>query len=384
MISCLGTFSWTISIPTSQRRCGCSSVEQKATIVQTNGRGSFRNLVRRLTQGLHPGCYSSDGLRQSNLRLLLWIDGPVFLQLGKDFPAQNATSLTSEEARVWLNGLINQERTAGTVRGTWLNAAKTIWGWALEQRLVTENPFLGIRLPRQRRTSMRESKAFRAEEATSILSASLGVNDAGRKSAAAKRWIPWLCAYTGARSGEIAQLRGSDVIERDGVRAVRITPDAGTVKSRQTRLVPLHEHLIEQGFLSFVEQSGKGPLFYNERNKGRDSDDPTNPRKPRYVKARELVAAWVRELGVDDCELQPNHAWRHTFKHWMKRGVVRATISLARPFDLSRRCRFDRRDIPRGALVNWPAPGSEDTELGVLMEPEVRHGETEVYAGVQA
>ena len=32
----------------------------------------------------------------------------------------------------------------------------------------------------------------------------------------------------------------------------------------------------------------------------------------------------------------------------------------------------------------WPAPGSEDTELGVLMEPEVGHGEAEVYTGVQA
>jgi hypothetical protein len=32
----------------------------------------------------------------------------------------------------------------------------------------------------------------------------------------------------------------------------------------------------------------------------------------------------------------------------------------------------------------WPAPGSEDTELGVLMELEVGHGETEVYPGVQA
>jgi ABC-type cobalamin/Fe3+-siderophores transport system ATPase subunit len=34
--------------------------------------------------------------------------------------------------------------------------------------------------------------------------------------------------------------------------------------------------------------------------------------------------------------------------------------------------------------ASWPAPGSEDTELGVLMEPEVRHGASEVYAGVQA
>ena len=35
-------------------------------------------------------------------------------------------------------------------------------------------------------------------------------------------------------------------------------------------------------------------------------------------------------------------------------------------------------------FVHWPAPGSEDTELGVLMEPEVGHGETEVYPRVQA
>jgi Cdc6-like AAA superfamily ATPase len=34
--------------------------------------------------------------------------------------------------------------------------------------------------------------------------------------------------------------------------------------------------------------------------------------------------------------------------------------------------------------VLWPAPGSTDTELGVLMEPEVRHGATEIYTRVQA
>ena len=33
---------------------------------------------------------------------------------------------------------------------------------------------------------------------------------------------------------------------------------------------------------------------------------------------------------------------------------------------------------------SWAAAGSEDTELGVNMEPEVCHGTTEVYARVQA
>jgi hypothetical protein len=32
----------------------------------------------------------------------------------------------------------------------------------------------------------------------------------------------------------------------------------------------------------------------------------------------------------------------------------------------------------------WPAPGFTDTELGVLMEPGVDHGEAEVYARIQA
>jgi hypothetical protein len=45
-------------------------------------------------------------------------------------------------------------------------------------------------------------------------------------------------------------------------------------------------------------------------------------------------------------------------------------------------CEHLKRDDPN--LTKWPAPGSEDTELGVLMELEVGHGETEVYPGVQA
>ena len=32
----------------------------------------------------------------------------------------------------------------------------------------------------------------------------------------------------------------------------------------------------------------------------------------------------------------------------------------------------------RQELTKWSAPGSEDTEFGVLMEPEVPHGEAEI------
>ncbi|MBN8956063.1 MAG: hypothetical protein J0H17_05690 [Rhizobiales bacterium] len=44
----------------------------------------------------------------------------------------------------------------------------------------------------------------------------------------------------------------------------------------------------------------------------------------------------------------------------------------------------DFQELADEAFSDWPAPGSEDTELGVLMELEVGHGEASVYAGVQA
>jgi hypothetical protein len=50
-------------------------------------------------------------------------------------------------------------------------------------------------------------------------------------------------------------------------------------------------------------------------------------------------------------------------------------LSLVAYFDMPFRRGFE-------ATAIWPAPGFTDTELGVLMEPEVCHGATEVYAGV--
>jgi integrase len=93
-----------------------------------------------------------------------------------------------------------------------------------------------------------------------------------------------------------------------------MTPDAGTQKIRQSRSVPLHSHLIEQGFLTFAKSVGRGPLFYNPHKGAPEAPALSDPRKPRYVKAREHLAQWVRELGITDPDVQPNHAWRHTFK----------------------------------------------------------------------
>ncbi|MGO8922547.1 MAG: tyrosine-type recombinase/integrase [Xanthobacteraceae bacterium] len=238
----------------------------------------------------------------------------VFLKLQADFPNTSAAALLPEQAHEWAKGLINTERTAVTVRDVWVNASRVVFAWAIGAKLVARNPFTGWRITVPKKSSTRETKAFTESEISTILKAAMKI-EVRSKMDAAKRWCPWLAAYTGARMGELTQLRGSDVFEHDGIWAIKISPEAGSVKNRKSRTVPLHEHLIKQGFVEFVKASGKGPLFYNEAKAKVTADiDPTNPKRPRAVKARERVASWVREIGISDPELQPNHAWRHTFK----------------------------------------------------------------------
>jgi integrase len=237
----------------------------------------------------------------------------VFLRLRSDFPSTNASALLPEQMQAWANELIDSRRTAGTVANIWVRAARTVFAWAIDEKLISRNPFTGWRVKVPKKIKTRETAAFTNDEIGMVLSATLAVQ-LRSKGDAAKRWCPWLAAYSGARMGELTQLRAVDIIEQDGIHAMKISPEAGTTKTGKARTVPLHEHLIEQGFLAFVKANGKGPLFYNEPTQPAAPDDPTNPRKPRYVKAREQVAAWVRGLGVNDPELSPNHAWRHTFK----------------------------------------------------------------------
>lgn len=237
----------------------------------------------------------------------------VFLRLQSDFPNSSAAALLPEQMQEWANRLIEPDRSAGTVSEIWVRAARTVFSWAIDERLILHNPFTGWRVKVPKKVRTRETKSFTDDEVKTILSAAIRV-ELGSRTDAAKRWCPWLAAYSGARMGELTQLRGVDIVERDGIHAMKISPEAGTTKTGRARTVPLHEHLIEQGFLALVLANGNGPLFYSEGKQPKGPIDPTNPRKHRYVKAREHVAAWVRKLGVDDPELSPNHAWRHTFK----------------------------------------------------------------------
>lgn len=230
----------------------------------------------------------------------------------------DALRVTRDDVAAWRDHLIKtpgrygKERKPVTVRDKYLTALKGTLNWAVEERLVPANVAAEVVVRVPRAVKLR-SPDYTMDEATSILQATLlpPSSHMPATTARARRWVPWLCAYSGARVGELAQLRAEDITLHDGVWMMNITPDAGSVKTREARLVPIHDHVIEQGFLEEVKKLPSGSMFYDPANRRSPDDDEAN-RHSKKVGQR--LSDWVRnDVGITDKAIKPNHAWRHLF-----------------------------------------------------------------------
>ncbi|WP_454701520.1 tyrosine-type recombinase/integrase [Agrobacterium burrii] len=196
-----------------------------------------------------------------------------------------------------------------TLKGSDLTAFESVFDWAVSNRKLPSNPASGVTVKMGKKVKLRE-RDFTDDEAAAILRGANAV-DLGPtprnslKTRLAKRWVPWLCAYSGSRLGELVQLRKEDFREEEGAWIMRVTPEAGTVKGKEFRDVPLHPHLVAMGFVEMV-QTAKGGYLFMDIKEGSTFRGVWQSKKNR-------LAEFAREY-VKDPNVAPNHGWRHTFK----------------------------------------------------------------------
>jgi len=319
-----------------------------------DGKLSFGDLIEMWRQGMAPA--------QSTLASY----STVFEKLAQVIGHSDARRLTEDEVEQYKQARLSQEKprkvSPQTVKGIDVPAIRSVMQWAIDEKHVQgPNPAANVKVRVPRKKALRVGKPRRNEpdagtgftdaEAKSILRVATNYTPKSRrekaKTAAAKRWIPWLLAYSGARIGEMAQLRKEDVRRHPekGFWYVAVEPEAGTTKTADGWTVPLHSHLVDLGFVKFVQSSRQGHLFFDPKPEGQeDPDRPKLQLRPGYedrwadkrklkrkrkhartddprgilgplqgVKNRvaEMVRTVVKEKGVD-----PNHGWRHRFKPW--------------------------------------------------------------------
>jgi integrase len=226
-------------------------------------------------------------------------------------------AITEEDMFRWKDHRMKSGIDHGTIRRIDLAVPRSIFGWASKgKQHMPSNPVKDVTIAVRPKGKTRE-RGYTFVEAGQVLRATL-VDYGGRFSperAASRRWVPWLCAYSGARVNEVTQLLADDIYAEplpDGssVWVMKITPESGSVKTDIYRVVPLHPDIVEQGFLDYVRTRAGKPLFYDpSRARG------GNPAHRQSDKTGERLAEWIRtDVGLKDKRIMPNHAWRHRFR----------------------------------------------------------------------
>jgi integrase len=244
----------------------------------------------------------------------------VLNQLATFLGHDDAGRLTADDLVSWKLQMIEAGLHGKTIRDGKIAPVRAILRWAVDNRRLTSNPAERITVDVKVEAGTKK-RSFNDQEAATVLKA------ARREINPARRWVPWVCAYSGARLSEVCQLRKEDIVQIDQLWCMRLVPEAGSLKTANAeRTVPLHPALIEEGFLGFVETVRSGPLFAALR------PDKFGRRGGTGTKQ---LGRWVRSLGIVDERIQPNHSWRHRMRTLGRRyglapDIVDALVGHAR------------------------------------------------------
>jgi integrase len=182
-----------------------------------------------------------------------------------------------------------------------MRALQGLGSYAEGINVVTSNP---LKFKPFTVTDVTDRESFTDEDLTKLFKSAAWAN----RSKDYRTFIDWffrIGAYTGARIGEIAQLRAEDVFEHHGTWVFRLTfedEEGGRQsKTRRIKIVPVADQLIRWGFLKFVESRKGGQLFPNVKpNAAGNWSAAVSPK----------VSAVLRKAGFPKEYVA--HSWRHT------------------------------------------------------------------------
>jgi integrase len=232
-------------------------------------------------------------------------------RLIKHVSHEDPERLTRRDVVGWKDGLLEQGLSRKSVE-VHLTAVSTIFNHALaNERLTrTDCPTKGIRVAKKDDPADKR-RPFTEDEAAMVLKA------ARSETKGSMRWLPVLLAFTGARLDELCGASKGD-IRSDATITRELGPEAGwfirieptkdrSVKTgwKGARSVPLHQQVIDEGFLEYVQSLEDGPLF---------PDLSPDVWGSRAGTATKMLGRRLRALGIIDKRVVAGHSWRHRFK----------------------------------------------------------------------
>ncbi|MEY8241470.1 MAG: site-specific integrase [Cycloclasticus sp.] len=196
-----------------------------------------------------------------------------------------------------------------TIKGRLANLS-SYFTWLKQCQLVSLNPFEGVTIE----ADSQSYSPYSNDDLTVIFSSDLFKETYYRKRYGKKShwWLLVLGVYTGARIGELTQLRLQDITEEDGIHSISVTNEGegmGVKTSAGIRKFPVHPVLLELGFTEYLAEV---------KSAGHQIVLPGLPKKT--VKSGDSSSKWYNERYRKDflsasfkADKKVFHSFRHTF-----------------------------------------------------------------------
>jgi integrase len=206
-----------------------------------------------------------------------------FLRALNQFRGNNGehpiTEYTAQHARAFKDAILAGRKPDGSQHAFQTQqkkfvGVKTIFAYADKNELLDQNPFAKVTLDRPKRAIETARQEWDHDQLRALFGSPVYASHKRPRGGAreASYWLPVLSLFHGARLGELCQLSLSDVVTKNGILSLSISPswddEHGQDKSTKTvasvRLVPLHRECIRLGFSEYVNglrKQGKAKLF---------------------------------------------------------------------------------------------------------------------------
>ncbi|MDY0225468.1 MAG: site-specific integrase [Desulfomicrobium apsheronum] len=195
-----------------------------------------------------------------------------------------------------------------------LGSLSAFMGWCKDLGYIDINIALNKKIPVPKSEGVRDR--FSDEELLMIFSHDRFKNPDKKK--LYHYWVPILAYYHGMRLNEICLLRKQDVYKHGDIWAISINEDSRELKTDSAiRNIPIHDHVIQLGFLDYVKSCKHEHIFKT----GRKGDNYADTIGKSFGRFKTLLG-FKNNLVF--------HSFRHVFADLCKQN--RVDLSLIKEF----------------------------------------------------
>lgn len=199
-----------------------------------------------------------------------------------------------------------------------LGLMSSLYKWAQRENLITHNPFEGLQIKATVRADQQRD-AYTPDELKRLFNPSEFQADLRRPS---RYWLPLICAYSGCRIGEAAQLRTDSIEIIDGHWCIRFDDSMRLKTTNAVRTVPVHDELIQLGLLDYADKRRTAI------GASGSSDDRLFPElRKDAARAGGAVSNWWNNTHHKRCGVKRKEVSFHSLRHGVETQFRTAGIA---------------------------------------------------------